>query len=169
MIMKKLSINKLYCLFLLCILLLSGCSDTHDVYGHSIRFKNYKGKWLVINYFAPWCKPCLKEMPELNYLYLLYKSRLMVFGVSYENLSNAEIIAFANKTGITFPLLHSFPLEKYTNAQIEAIPTTFLISPDGKLAKVLQGPQTLADLEKAIGFDTKQENRIEFRVLHKPM
>lgn len=173
--MKKLSntsgircANKLLKILpLLSLILLVACRpDSRDVYNRPINFKDYKGKWLVINYFAPWCKPCIKELPQLNALYLFYKNKIMVFGVSYDTLKNEDIIAFANKTGITFPILTSFPLQKFTTTTIDAIPITFIISPDGKLNKILPGPQTLETFEKALGFaNQKKQYRIEFRVL----
>jgi len=153
----------------LILLLIAGCKkpDAYDTRGNPVRIADYQGKWVIINYWAPWCKPCLKEMPELNNLYLTYKSRLMVFGVSFDQLSNEKINTFANKLGITFPVLQNFPIEKFGIQTIQTLPVTFIISPQGKLVKTLNGPQTQVDLEAAIGFDHSKGNRIEERALSK--
>lgn len=163
--MKK----KLIVIFLLMNLLtLVSCrlADAVDSQGNPIRISDYKGKWVVINYWAAWCKPCLKELPELNALYLIYKSRLMVFGVNYDALSNNEIETFVKKLGITFPMMRTFPMDKFGVQEISVLPVTFLISPEGKLVKTLKGPQTMNSLEKAMGIANKGY-RIEERGLQK--
>lgn len=161
--------QKIFILLLILILPLAGCKkpDTYDTYGNPIYLSDYQGKWLIVNYWAPWCKPCLKEMPELNSLYMLYKDRLLVFGVSFDPLTNQEIDKFANKLGVTFPVMQKFPLEKFGVEAIAALPVTFIISPQGKLINTLHGPQTLATLKKALGIPASDGFRIEQRALQK--
>ena len=133
------------------IILLTACHDTRDSHSNSIRMSNYKGKWVIINYWATWCKPCLKELPELNNIFMVYKDKVMVLGVNYDQLSNEEINKFSDKLGITFPVMHSFPIKKYGVTAISTLPITFIISPQGKLVKTLTGPQTRENLEAAMG------------------
>lgn len=127
------------------LLLLSSCSnkpDAYDAEGHPIQLSSYQGKWVFINYWATWCQPCLKELPELNAFYQSQSNKVVVIGVSFDGLPNAEILKLAQKLNLTFPLLSSFPSEKYGIPQISTLPATVVISPQGKLIKTIYGPQT---------------------------
>ncbi len=126
-------------------------ADTMDSHGKPISLASYQGKWVVINYWATWCKPCVKELPDLNALYTEQKDKVMVLGVNYDKMENAEINQFAKKLGVTFPMLREFPIQKYGVKDITGLPTTFIFNPKGKLVDTLHGPQTQASLEKAMG------------------
>jgi peroxiredoxin len=141
-----------FLLILLCLLMV-GCNrpDAYDAHDKPIRISDYKGKWVLINYWATWCKPCLKELPELDSTYLLNPDTVIVLGVSFDQLTNDAINRFGRKKRLNFPLLQSFPMEKFGVKEISSIPVTYLISPQGKLVATLNGPQTRADLEKAMG------------------
>jgi peroxiredoxin len=132
--------------WLILVLLLLGCkptADLQDSQGNSLYLSAYKGKWLVINYWATWCHPCLNELPELNALYQQHKNTLMVIGVNFDGLPNAEIRRFAQPLHLTFPLTSQFPLNKFgIKEDIASLPMTFLISPHGRLEKTVYGPQT---------------------------
>ena len=143
---------------LILFLLLTTCSqepDAHDSNGHPIRLSDYRGKWVMINYWALWCKPCLTEIPALNTLYRHHSDKVMVLGVSYDHLPNRKIRAIAKKLKVTYPLLASFPLEKLGTNNISVLPITFVLNPKGLVAEVLKGPQNESDLMRAIGFNKK--------------
>lgn len=134
--------------FLLC-LFLSACHDKPDAidsHGNPIHLSDYHGKWLVVNYWATWCKPCLVELPELNALYLAHQQNIGVLGVSFDGLSALELQQVATSLHLTLPLLSNFPLAKFGVQEIPSLPVTLLITPEGKLHKVLYGPQTQASL-----------------------
>ncbi|HVV67433.1 MAG TPA: TlpA disulfide reductase family protein [Gammaproteobacteria bacterium] len=144
-------------LFLTIILILacfaSACNkqpDAVDSQGKAISFSDYRGKWLVVNYWATWCKPCLTELPELNALYAAHQDKLVVLGISFDHLPNTEIQQFAQPLQLKFPLLSQFPTEKFGIKDIPTLPVTFLISPQGKLTQTLYGPQTKASLLTAM-------------------
>lgn len=136
------------------LLLITACKpkpDAIDSNGNKIYLSDYQGKWLVINYWATWCKPCLTELPDLNALYNNHANQVMVFGMSFDALSNAEIQQFAKKLSINFPMLQIFPIGNYGITNISALPVTFLISPQGRLVKTLHGPQTQTSLLTNMG------------------
>jgi len=113
--------------------------DSHD---NPIRLSEYRGKWLVVNYWATWCKPCLTELPQLNELSQQYANQLAVLGVNFDHLPPEEILRFAESFQLTFPLLSDFPIQKFGIKEIPTLPMTFIIDPQGKLSKILYGPQT---------------------------
>ena len=147
---------KLIILLLALGFLIAACSkattpDAYDSNGNAIKISDYAGKWIVVNYWAAWCKPCLTELPELNNVYTADKDWVAVFGVSYDAMTNEEINRFATKLGIKFPLLQSFPVTRWGIDDISVLPMTLVISPQGKLVKILHGPQTKASLEAVLG------------------
>jgi peroxiredoxin len=135
------------------ILLISACSkpiDIKDSHGHTIHLSDYRGKWIYLNYWASWCKPCTREMPALNALYQGNRDNMVVLGVSYDKLSSEEINQVAKKQAIQYPMLATFPLDKMGIPHLNVLPITFIINPKGRLVKTLKGPQTERQLKHAI-------------------
>ena len=105
-----------------------------DIHGKSVTLSDYKGKVLVVDFWATWCPPCRKEIPGLIALYDTYKSRgLMVVGVSMDD-SMSDIRKFAKKIGMNYPILigngHN-DLEPAFGPL--PLPNAFVISRDGKI------------------------------------
>lgn len=137
---------------LLCVLL-SACGkpDYHTLDGHSGRFADSKGRWVLINYWAEWCKPCIKEIPELNRFAQQYGDRAQVFAVNFDGVQGAELQQQVDKLKFAIPVLLEDPAARFGYPRPQALPSTFVIGPDGTLKQVLQGEQTLATLAAAIG------------------
>ncbi|MGD8417342.1 MAG: TlpA disulfide reductase family protein [Pseudomonadales bacterium] len=142
-------------LLLLGLLVLGGCSGGDRVQladGSTMPVKAWNGRWLVINYWAEWCGPCRKEIPELN---LLHSEReagsAMVLGVNYDGLTGEKLLALKKEMGIEFPVLVADPRGRWGAEQPSVLPSTLIISPEGTLSKVLVGPQHYEDFMKAIG------------------
>lgn len=143
-----------FALILLLMTALIGCSkkpDTLDSQGNPIYLSNYKGKWVLVNYWAKWCEPCLKELPELDAFYQAHQKNLMILGVSFDNLSDTEINDFSKQLGLHFPMLHELPLHQFQVASIDTLPMTLVISPQGKLINILYGPQKQTHLQEITG------------------
>ena len=138
------------CLCLL--LLLTGCSqpDFYDTRGLGHRYADYDGKWLVINYWATWCAPCKTEIPELIALDR-NQPDVVVLGVNYGQPGQVEMEKQITEMGITFPVYQRDPYQRFGSRRPLVLPTTFVVSPDGKLMKVLTGPQTEASLLAVMG------------------
>lgn len=132
-----------------CVIACSSKVDSVDSHGKEIRLSDYKGKWVIVNYWATWCKPCIEEMPALQKLASDYKSKLVVLGVSFDKLNNDEINNFAKKVSVSYPLMSTFPIENYGIGHMAVLPVTFILNPQGKLVKTLKGPQTEQSFLKA--------------------
>jgi thiol-disulfide isomerase/thioredoxin len=113
-----------------------------------INFSDYKGKWVVINYWATWCGYCLEEIPELNAFYRVHHNQVAMFGVNYDD--PGSLSRHIQQSGAIFPTLAVDPKRQLGVYRINGLPTTLLITPNGRL-HVLTGPQTKRDLEDAIG------------------
>jgi thiol-disulfide isomerase/thioredoxin len=124
--------------------------EVTTVDGKPWRLADRRGHWVVVNYWATWCGPCLKEMPELSALDAM-REDVEVIGLAYEDTTPSDLKAFLVKHPVVYPVA---PVDVYDPpAAFDAprgLPTTWLIAPDGRVARHFLGPVTAADLEAAI-------------------
>lgn len=131
----------LACTALIC---LSACEQTVDP-----RSLDSKGEWTFINYWAKWCKPCIKEVPELNLLHS--REGVRVLGVNYDGAVGEDLQAQLESLNVQFPTLDADPAARFGVERPQVLPTTLVIDPQGTLTTVLVGPQTEASLLAAAG------------------
>tara|TARA_R110002072_G_scaffold89232_4_gene199907 strand:+ start:29803 stop:30255 length:453 start_codon:yes stop_codon:yes gene_type:complete len=132
--------------------LLSGCSqpDFYDVNGNGISLQDLHSKPLIVNYWATWCGPCIKEIPELNDLAKQHASDLNLVGVNFDQPDESEQKAQADKMKIEFPVLAGEPSVALGVTIPQVLPTTYVFATGGKLIATLVGPQTQESLLKAL-------------------
>ena len=133
-------------------LLLVSCQqpDFLDTKGNGYRYEELQGKWRLVNYWATWCGPCIKEIPELNLLAKEHHETVLVFGVNFDSPEVEERQGQVEKMKIEFPVYAEEPAGALGITRPEVLPTTFIFSPDGKLAATLIGPQTEESLLAAM-------------------
>lgn len=109
-----------------------------------------RGKWVIVNFWATWCSPCIKEMPDISE-FVAGRKDVVAIGLAYEDTEKAEVEAFAKAHPVKYPLalvdVYKPPADFETP---RGLPTTYLIAPDGTVAKKFTGPITGDDLDKAI-------------------
>ncbi len=130
-------------------LTLAGCGR-EPADGRPLALEDFRGRWLVINYWAEWCTPCIAEIPELNALDQAYPD-VAVVGVNFDGATGEELAAQLDKLGVAFPTLPADPAATLGIARPAVLPTTLIIDPTGRLTATLVGPQTLESLAAAIG------------------
>ncbi len=118
--------------------------------GQNIPFDSLKGKWVLINYWASWCQPCLDEVSELNRFYKDKKDKVALFAVNYDLLPLPNQLALIRKYNINYPSLSQDPGPALELGDIRGVPATFVFNPEGKLSTVLYGGQTLFGLNQAL-------------------
>ena len=117
--------------------------------GVSHQWKNYEGQWVVVNYFAQWCAPCLREIPQLNHFYQQNSSDVPMFAISFDAVTPEELAHLKQKFDIQFPLIETVD-RALPMTRPSSLPATFIIGPDGQVKKQLLGEQTAASLRRTI-------------------
>lgn len=132
-------------LFALCLGLLGGCGGEDwglDQHGRTVADEQLSGRWLVINYWAEWCAPCRKEVPELNLLSAsLPADRARVLGVNFDALQGEELATAVRALGIDYTNLASDPAARLGLERSAVLPVTWLVDPQGRVRERLNGEQ----------------------------
>ncbi len=124
-----------------------------DLNGQPQSLAQWKGKVLVINFWATWCPPCREEMPEFSRINTKYALNGVQFvGISIDSAD--KIAAFQKEMGISYPLLISnletLDLSSDLGNRAKALPFTVILRPDGSPQQIKLGKYATADLEKTI-------------------
>lgn len=139
--------------FAVAVLALCGCAR-HDVEladGSGASWEQWQGKWLVINYWAEWCAPCRKEIPELNRFSRNGEDAgVVVLGVNFDGLQGDDLTNLIGRMHIEFPVLTDDPGPRWDQTPPSVLPSTLIIGPKGDLQTVLVGPQTYESLARAV-------------------
>lgn len=121
------------------------------VNGSKVNLNQYQGRWLVVNYWATWCPPCIVEMPELQSFHdENVDKNAMVVGINAENISQQRLQIFLDDYFITYPNFISGPTQQSELGLIPGLPTTFLVTPGGEIVARQVGPVTREMLEQFI-------------------
>jgi len=122
--------------------------------GQSFDLAAHRGKWVIVNWWATWCVPCIKELPEISAFVTKHAGKAVGIGLAFEDSEKADIVEFLKQRPIAYPVAQVDPLEPPKEFGVPAgLPTTYVIAPDGRVAKSFVGPVTAKDLEAVI--DTK--------------
>lgn len=121
-----------------------------DTRGKMHTLDGYKGKWVLVNYWATWCPPCLEEIPDLVDLYEFNKNRLGVIGVAMDFRSAKQIADFVDNMKMTYPIVLGNQKVVEQIGPVQGLPTTYLFNPQGKLVAQQVGPLTREAVENYI-------------------
>ncbi|MFL2727625.1 MAG: TlpA family protein disulfide reductase [Gammaproteobacteria bacterium] len=138
--------NKIISLFF--VFLLISCQkadiDLHNT--KDIASSNLSGQWVMINYWADWCPPCLKEMPELVAFAEANKD-VNVFAFNFDQLEGEDLDYEIKKFGVDITSILSHPRDIWGIESPATLPATYFINPKGEIVKSLFKPQTQESLE----------------------
>lgn len=123
-----------------------------DMQGKQHKLSDYRGKWVLVNYWATWCPPCLEEIPDLNALYDQRKD-VMLIGVVMDYSDMAKVNRYVDDMLMSYPIVEGRPEVIAQIGSAEVLPSTYLYDPAGRLVKTRRGLVTRQYIEQLI--DTK--------------
>lgn len=127
--------------------------------GKTFDLATHRGQWVVVNYWATWCGPCIAEMPELS-AFIKARADVEGIGLAYEDTERQEILDFLKQRPVDYPIAQidvNAPPQDFDIPR--GLPTTYLIAPDGTVARHFLGPIKDKDLEQAISAASKPKKR----------
>lgn len=129
-----------------------------DMSGKMHSLADYKGKWVIVNYWATWCPPCQEEIPDLVSFHDSHKDTdAVVLGINLEDVGQEQLESFVDSFMISYPILRSEPLATTPLGPVPGLPTTYIIAPDGSPVARQVGPVTSKQLEDYIAGKKKQK------------
>lgn len=110
--------------------------------GELVRLSDYRGEWVVLNYWATWCAPCRKEIPDLSQLHDAHDD-ITVLGLAFEDTEPEDFVEFLEKYPASYPILlvDTFNPPESLGAP-RALPTTYLVNGEGRIVNTWLGPVT---------------------------
>ena len=119
-----------------------------DLEGKSVKLSDFKGKVVILNFWATWCPPCRREIPDFVALQKQYADKgLVIIGVSLDEGGAAVVKSFVNKMGINYPVVMGDQKTIAAYGGIQVVPTTFIIDKTGKVAAQHEGGAGRATFE----------------------
>ena len=149
----ELGVHKLLLCLLLAVSFSGFASDFTlvDIQGKPQRLADYRGKWVLVNFWATWCPPCLNEIPELNSLHSAHKDKdLVVIGIAMDSGSAGKVADFARTHGVSYPVVFGNYKLAAQIGDFDVLPTSFLYSPAGKQVSYQAGEVTRESVEAYI-------------------
>jgi thiol-disulfide isomerase/thioredoxin len=122
-----------------------------DLDGRPRSLDQYRGKWVIVNYWATWCGTCRQELPELAALHAAHgDADIAVVGINFEAIDGQALKDFVAAQALPYPVLRARPSRATPLGPVPALPTTYVIDPAGKVVAGEVGLVTRQDLEAYI-------------------
>jgi thiol-disulfide isomerase/thioredoxin len=145
------------CMLLLALAMLPAAAadfSLTDSDGKRHRLSDYRGKWVIVNFWATWCPPCLEEIPDLVAIAESRKD-VQVFGVAMESQDAKQVLQFAEGMFVNYPIVLGDRKTADQIGKVAGLPTTFIYDRQGKLAVRHVGKISRKQIERLLDRDLK--------------
>lgn len=122
-----------------------------DINGRDHRFSQYKGKWVIVNYWSTYCGPCIAELPALKQIAANYRGKVVVLGMDAGETPNNEMKQFIRQRGINYTIVPTQDSSMFALGLIYGVPTTFIVSPQGRIVDTHIGVITAQRIQRFVG------------------
>ena len=160
---EMLIVKRFIVLSIITMALLAGCTDNsapsntmasdfslQDMSGKTVRLSDYKGKVVLLEFWASWCPPCRASVPSLEKLHNAYKDKgLVLLAVSMDEGGWEEVQSFIKESGITYTVLKGTE-DVAVKYHVSSIPMMLVLNKEGRISKRYLGMGSDEDLEKDI-------------------
>ena len=109
--------------------------EAQDINGNTVKLSDYSGKIIMLNFFATWCPPCRKEMPDFNEIAQEYKQKVEIIGVNVGREGLPRVKSFAERNNLTFSIIADDGKIANLYGPINAIPVTVIIDKEFNIAR----------------------------------
>ena len=130
-----------------------------NIKGETVKLSDFKGKVILLNFWATWCGPCKVEMPSLETLHQRFKSKNFSLLAISNDMFGAQIVKpFIKANNLTFPVLLDQQLQASNKFGVVSLPTTFMIDPEGNIIGELRGAEDWASSDNILYFENLLAN-----------
>ena len=128
-----------------------------DLSGTVHALSDYRGRWVLVNYWATWCQPCVDEIPELSAAAAEYgRADVVILGIDYEDLAPDKLYDFIHRHHVGYAVLRTDIDAAQALGPVLGLPTTYLVSPRGRLVSTVLGPITRTGVEHLIDGEARR-------------
>ncbi len=110
-----------------------------DIYGKRHQFSDYRGKWVIVNYWSTYCGPCLQEIPALKSITSRYRDKVVVLGMDAGETAIPAMRQFIRQKGINYTVVPTQDSTMFALGLIYGVPTTYIVSPQGQIIDTHMG------------------------------
>ncbi|MFK8011821.1 MAG: TlpA family protein disulfide reductase, partial [Marinicellaceae bacterium] len=123
-----------------------------DLDDKEVKLSDFRGKWVVVNFWATWCPPCRKEIPDFVRYKSLYSDNVEILGIANEDAEVEKIRAFAEDYSVNYPILLAdiYNPTDFDRENTMGLPTTVIFNPSGEQVSKRVGPMHFEDLVEII-------------------
>ncbi len=121
------------------------------IFGNQLKLSDYRGKVIIVDFWATWCSPCRRGIPDLIELKRKYGNQgFEVIGISVDTDTKADVVPFVKENGINYPVVYAADAVAERYGGISSIPTSFVIDKNGKIAASYVGLTSISEYEGQI-------------------